>query len=85
VSSNFQATPVLGTISSMQMSTNIFGRTSSNEKLDKELEQWEIKAKEIKIDFNDPKAKLGSGAFGDVWRVHLFCSSSQGEVCMFFV
>jgi hypothetical protein len=57
------------------MPTHIFDRMSVNEAVDKELEQWEIKAREIKIDFNDPKAKIGSGAFGDVYRVHLFCSS----------
>jgi hypothetical protein len=61
----------------MQMLTNIFGRMSMNENVDKELEQWEIKPEEIKIDFNDPKSKLGSGTFGEVYRVHLFCSSSQ--------
>jgi hypothetical protein len=35
-------------------------------------EKWEIKADEIKVNYNDSTSKLGSGAFGVVYKVHRF-------------
>lgn len=34
--------------------------------------KWEIKADEIKVNYNDSTSKLGSGAFGVVYKVHRF-------------
>jgi serine/threonine protein kinase len=67
LTSKWQEVPVLGTISSMRLPTNVLSGTFSNND-SQEFQQWEIKADEIKIDFTDPKAKIGHGAFGDVYR-----------------
>jgi hypothetical protein len=67
----WQNIPVLGTISSMRLRTNILGGVTELETRDP-MQDWEIKADEIKIDFNDPSSRLGSGAFGDVYKVTAF-------------
>ena len=68
---------ILGMVSTMR-EPNLKGNNvdSDSEEPDEDddslARKWEIKADEIKVNYNDSTSKLGSGAFGVVYKVHRF-------------
>jgi hypothetical protein len=59
---------VLEPVTSLKLRSNI-AIEGYQEEANDDVQNWEIKPEEIKIDFNDPNAKIGHGSFGDVYKV----------------